>query len=102
MEAKGWGLDLIARIESKEGDIRKGDGKRVMKKVWERSGKDLGKGSNGQKKSGPLNASRYRMRQRPTLPPLKAVPSARPGLTSLFGMGRGGPRCYNHLNVFSP
>ena len=40
------------------------------------------------------------MRQRPTLPPLKAVPSARPGLTSLFGMGRGGPRCYNHLNVF--
>ena len=41
------------------------------------------------------------MRQRPTLPPLKAVPSARPGLTSLFGMGRGGPRCYNHLNVFN-
>ena len=29
-------------------------------------------------------------RQRPTLPPGGAVPSARPGLTSLFGMGRGG------------
>ena len=43
MEAKGWGLDLIARIESKERGIRKGDGKRVMKKVWERSGKEVGK-----------------------------------------------------------
>ena len=29
-------------------------------------------------------------RQRPTLPPGGAVPSARAGLTSLFGMGRGG------------
>ena len=28
--------------------------------------------------------------QLPTLPPFKAVPSARRGLTSLFGMGRGG------------
>jgi hypothetical protein len=26
-----------------------------------------------------------------------AVPSARTGLTSLFGMGRGGPRRYSHL-----
>ncbi len=26
-----------------------------------------------------------------------AVPSALTGLTSLFGMGRGEPRCYNHL-----
>ena len=29
-------------------------------------------------------------RRRPTLPHLRAVPSARPGLTALFGMGRGG------------
>ena len=29
-------------------------------------------------------------RRRPTLPPLRAVPSAMAGLTSLFGMGRGG------------
>ncbi len=26
-----------------------------------------------------------------------AVPSAQIGLTSLFGMGRGEPYCYNHL-----
>ena len=35
---------------------------------------------------GPL----YGKRRRPTLPHCGAVPSARPGLTSLFGMGRGG------------
>ena len=29
-------------------------------------------------------------RQRPTLPDLRPVPSAQRGLTSLFGMGRGG------------
>ena len=27
----------------------------------------------------------------------RAVPSALTGLTSLFGMGRGGPRCNRHL-----
>ena len=32
---------------------------------------------------------------------LTAVPSARSGLTSLFGMGRGVPRRYNHRNLFS-
>ncbi len=26
----------------------------------------------------------------------RAVPSAQAGLTSLFGMGRGGPCCYRH------
>ena len=30
-----------------------------------------------------------------------AVPSALLGLTSLFGMGRGEPHCYNHLNCRS-
>ena len=30
---------------------------------------------------------------------LQAVPSARPVLTSLFGMGRGVPRRYRHRNL---
>ena len=30
-----------------------------------------------------------------------AVPSALVGITSLFGMGRGEPYCYNHLNFRS-
>jgi len=38
---------------------------------------------------------------RPTLPPFTAVPSALAGLTSLFGMGRGGHRRYRHLDVFN-
>ena len=29
----------------------------------------------------------------------RAVPSAQVGLTSLFGMGRGGPYCYKHLKL---
>ena len=33
---------------------------------------------------------------------LQAVPSARPVLTSLFGMGRGVPRRYSHRNLASP
>jgi len=37
---------------------------------------------------------------RPTLPHFTAVPSALAGLTSLFGMGRGGHRRYRHLNFF--
>ena len=34
--------------------------------------------------------------QRPTLPRITAVPLALQGLTSLFGMGRGGLLCYSH------
>ena len=34
--------------------------------------------------------------QRHTLPPVTAVPSAQVGLTSLFGMGRGGHHRYSH------
>ena len=34
----------------------------------------------------------------PTYSPALAVPSALLGLTSLFGMGRGGPQSYRHLN----
>ena len=37
---------------------------------------------------------------RPTLPHVTAVPSALAGLTSLFGMGRGGHRRYRHLKSF--
>ena len=37
-----------------------------------------------------LEAALPERRRRPTLPHCGAVPSARPGLTSLFGMGRGG------------
>ena len=42
-----------------------------------------------------------KVRHRPTLPPFTAVPSALAGLTSLFGMGRGGHRRYRHLDIFS-
>ncbi len=34
--------------------------------------------------------------RRPTLPPLRVVPSALKGLTALFGMGRGDPLRYSH------
>ena len=30
-----------------------------------------------------------------------AVPSAQAGLTSLFGMGRGGPCCYRHPKLLT-
>ena len=38
---------------------------------------------------------------RPTLPRVTAVPLALAGLTSLFGMGRGGHRRYRHLKIFN-
>ena len=37
-----------------------------------------------------LNGLLYKKRRLPTLPLFQAVPSALLGLTSLFGMGRGG------------
>ena len=48
-----------------------------------------------QKNAGPLGLHDQRgpglkRRRRPTLPHCIAVPSAQAGLTSLFGMGRGG------------
>src|SRR5690606_19102675 len=48
------------------------------------------------------NATRAtnKIRHRPTLTPVTAIPSALTGLTSLFGMGRGGHRRYRHLNTF--
>ena len=59
------------------------------------------RGTAGHKKSPPpyLKGGR-RLRRRPTLPRVTAVPSALAGLTSLFGMGRGGHRRYRHLNIF--
>ena len=42
----------------------------------------------------------FKIWHRPTLPHVTAVPSALAGLTSLFGMGRGGHRRYRHLNIF--
>ena len=41
----------------------------------------------------------FKIWHRPTLPRVTAVPSALVGLTSLFGMGRGGHHRYRHLNV---
>ena len=52
-----------------------------------------------------MNDRDPRRRRRPTLPPVTAVPSAQTGLTSLFGMERGGPRRHGHpsfaLSVFA-
>ena len=42
----------------------------------------------------------YKNWHRLTLPRFTAVPSALAGLTSLFGMGRGGHRRYRHLKAF--
>ena len=39
--------------------------------------------------------------QRLTLPRFTAVPSALRGLTSLFGMGRGGHPRYSHHEIFN-
>ena len=46
-----------------------------------------------------MNDRDPRRRRRPTLPPGVAVPSAQTGLTSLFGMVRGGPRRHGHLKI---
>ena len=40
-------------------------------------------------------------RQRLTLPGFTPVPSARAGLTALFGMGRGDPHRYSHLKILT-
>ena len=50
----------------------------------------------GHKKSLYIAVEALKERRRHTLP-RDAVPSALTGLTSLFGKGRGEPRCYNHL-----
>ena len=47
-------------------------------------------GQGATKKASSISAGGFLRRRRPTLPHCGAVPSARSGLTSLFGMGRGG------------
>jgi len=49
----------------------------------------------------PKGFLRNKIGHRPTLPPVTAVPLALAGLTSLFGMGRGGHRRYRHLKIFA-
>ena len=54
-------------------------------------GKGTGKEGGNTKRAPVLNEPEpSEKRQLPTLPPGGAVPSAMAGLTSLFGMGRGG------------
>ena len=44
----------------------------------------------------PITRGHYSLRQRHTLPGVTLVPFAHMGLTSLFGMGRGGHHSYSH------
>ena len=54
----------------------------------------------GYKKSLAARLQGFRKKwRRHTLPDCGPVPSALVSLTSLFGMGRGGPHCYNRLNL---
>src|SRR5690606_41518829 len=48
-----------------------------------------------------LRLSLNKRRRRPTRPPVTAIPSARAGLTALFGMGRGEHRRYRHPKIFN-
>ena len=58
--------------------------------------------ANARNKKSPVQWSTelsFKIGHRPTLPPVTAVPLALAGLTSLFGMGRGGHRRYRHLKI---
>jgi hypothetical protein len=60
--------------------------------------------NSAQKQEKPHNfryGALFKIGHRPTLPRFTAVPSALAGLTSLFGMGRGGHRRYRHLKIFN-
>ena len=59
--------------------------------LWFSGQEDIKKGSLREIRGNPLWGWR-----RPTFPQPSAVSSARRGLTSLFGMGRGGPPRYSH------
>ena len=48
----------------------------------------------------PSDRGHYSLRQRHTLPGITLVPFAQMGLTSLFGMGRGGHHRYSHHKYF--
>ena len=64
-----------------------------------KAGMSVGRGAGGKKKAAQLCCTARKVRHRPTLPRVTAVPSALAGLTALFGMGRGGHRRYRHLNI---
>ena len=51
------------------------------------------------KKSTYLTISAFQKKGDDILSHNNAVPSAQTGLTSLFGMERGEPRCYNRLKL---
>ena len=91
---------MTGKARKRERERRKGGRKRKEKS--ERSdcspptgrGKGVGRKEDGScrdaKRSGWISSRTFKERQLPTLPPGGAVPSAMAGLTSLFGMGRGG------------
>ena len=58
------------------------------------------KDKNGDKKKSILYGMLFKKDwRRPTFPQINAVSSAMTGLTSLFGMGRGGHRLHSHQNI---
>ena len=57
--------------------------------------------TKGKKKASNIRGLIDKNWRLPTLPPVKAVPSAQVGLTSLFGKGRGGPHRYNHHKILN-
>ena len=63
-----------------------------------REGTDIPK-IEKQKSPNLTKGALFKIGHRPTLPPVTAVPLALAGLTSLFGMGRGGHRRYRHLKI---
>ena len=65
-----------------------GEGLRIGYKPADRSHPKIKQKKRASKIS--LQSSLYKRRRLPTLPHCIAVPSAQTGLTSLFGMGRGG------------
>ena len=65
-----------------------GEGLRIGYKLDDRSHPKIKQKKRASKIS--LQSSLYKRRRLPTLPHCIAVPSAQTGLTSLFGMGRGG------------
>ena len=57
--------------------------------------------TNKQKKARPVRIRLFNKKGNDLLSHKLAVPSAQAGLTSLFGMGRGGHRRYSHLKTFN-
>ena len=75
--------------------LRHGTGRGV---VCRRLGRQPNSIATKNKKRAPQSRCSYKDGRRLTFPQTSAVSSARAGLTSLFGMGRGEHRLYNHPN----